>query len=79
MPIMVPLADVTGVERQVAVLAFQLGDGFSNSIIPYTASCMGSLSVANVPWENGRSGLLLGHLVCHRLVFVIVAQAIGYA
>ena len=29
MPIMIPLADLIGVNRQVAVLAFQFGDGFS--------------------------------------------------
>ena len=30
MPIMAPLADLVGVSRQVAVLAYQFGDGFSN-------------------------------------------------
>jgi len=30
MPIMIPLADIVGVTRQTATLAFQLGDGFSN-------------------------------------------------
>jgi uncharacterized ion transporter superfamily protein YfcC len=30
MPIMAPLADLVGVTRQTAVLAFQFGDGFSN-------------------------------------------------
>lgn len=81
MPIMVPLADVTGVERQVAVLAFQLGDGFSNSIIPYTASCMGSLSVANVPWEKWAKWFikLLGIWYAIGLIFIVIAQAIGYA
>jgi len=28
MPVMAPLADLIGVTRQTAVLAFQLGDGF---------------------------------------------------
>src|SRR5690606_24605602 len=34
MPIMAPLADVVGVSRQVAVLAFQFGDGFTNILVP---------------------------------------------
>ncbi len=34
MPIMAPLADLIGVSRQVAVLAFQFGDGLSNIIWP---------------------------------------------
>ena len=34
MPIMAPLADIVGVSRQTAVLAFQLGDAFTNFIVP---------------------------------------------
>ena len=34
MPIMIPLSDIVQVTRQTAVLCFQFGDGFSNSIIP---------------------------------------------
>ncbi|NRA81563.1 MAG: TIGR00366 family protein, partial [Pseudoalteromonas sp.] len=34
MPLMAPLGDLVGVPRQVAVLAYQFGDGFSNMIIP---------------------------------------------
>jgi uncharacterized ion transporter superfamily protein YfcC len=30
MPIMAPLSDLVGVSRQVAVLAYQMGDGFTN-------------------------------------------------
>ncbi|MBP3752981.1 MAG: YfcC family protein, partial [Pyramidobacter sp.] len=32
MPLMVPVADLTGITRQVAVQAFQFGDGFSNCL-----------------------------------------------
>ena len=34
MPIMAPLADLLGVNREVAVLAFQFGDGLSNIVWP---------------------------------------------
>ncbi len=34
MPIMAPLADLCGISRQVAVLAFQFGDGLSNILWP---------------------------------------------
>lgn len=30
MPIMIPIADVIGITRQTAVLAFQMGDGITN-------------------------------------------------
>ncbi|MBE1556549.1 YfcC family protein [Sporosarcina limicola] len=52
MPIMVPLADLLGIERQVAVLAFQYGDSISNSIIPTSAALMGYLAVAQIPYER---------------------------
>lgn len=52
MPIMAPLADLVGVSRQTAVLAFQFGDGFSNLIIPTSAVCMGVLSLAEIPWAT---------------------------
>ncbi|MCK4577928.1 MAG: YfcC family protein [Candidatus Marinimicrobia bacterium] len=52
MPIMAPLADLIGVTRQTAVLAFQFGDGFSNLIIPTSGVAMGVLSLAGVPWEK---------------------------
>lgn len=50
MPLMAPLADLVGVSRQVAVLAFQLGDGLTNIIIPTSASLIGCLGVAKVDW-----------------------------
>jgi uncharacterized ion transporter superfamily protein YfcC len=52
MPIMAPLADELGIERQVAVLAYQFGDGFTNVITPTNAAMMGMLAIARVPYER---------------------------
>lgn len=52
MPLMAPLSDLVGVTRQTAVLAFQMGDGFTNMIIPTSAVLMGVLSLADVPWTK---------------------------
>ncbi|HSP87876.1 MAG TPA: hypothetical protein VLN45_07065, partial [Ignavibacteriaceae bacterium] len=43
MPIMAPLADLAGVSRQTAILAFQFGE-YTNIIIPTSAVTMGALS-----------------------------------
>ena len=51
MPLMAPLADLVGISRQTAVLAFQLGDGLSNIIIPTSASLIGCLGVARIDWS----------------------------
>jgi uncharacterized ion transporter superfamily protein YfcC len=52
MPIMTPLADMIGLTRQTAVMAFHYGDGFSNSIIPTSAGLMGVLAMAKIPYEK---------------------------
>jgi len=52
MPIMAPLADIVGVERQVAVLAFQFGDGFSNILIPTQYVLIGILAMAGIPYDR---------------------------
>jgi hypothetical protein len=52
MPIMAPLADIVGVERQVAVLALQFGDGFSNILIPTQYVLIGILAMAGIPYDR---------------------------
>ncbi|MGL4475104.1 MAG: putative basic amino acid antiporter YfcC [Shewanella sp.] len=52
MPLMAPLADLVGVSRQVSVLAFQLGDGFTNILVPTSASLMATLGVCRVDWGD---------------------------
>ena len=52
MPLMAPLSDLLGLERQVAVLAFQFGDGISNMVIPTSGVCMGVLQIAGVPYDR---------------------------
>ena len=50
MPIMSPLSDIVGVSRQTAVLAFQLGDAFSNFIVPTSGCLLGALAAARLDW-----------------------------
>ncbi len=52
MPLMVPLADLTGITRQVAVQAFQFGDGVSNCIVPTAGTIMGSLGIAGIAYNR---------------------------
>ncbi len=50
MPIMAPLADVIQIPRQIAVLAYNMGDGFTNTIAPTSGILMASIAVAGVSW-----------------------------
>lgn len=78
MPIMVPLADIAGITRQTACLAFQYGDGFSNFIFFTNGSLIAMLMVADVPYTRWvkffwKLFLLTMVLAC---LFCVVAVAI---
>ena len=81
MPLMAPLADLVGVTRQTAVLAFQMGDGFTNMIIPTSAVLMGVLSLARIPWPTWARWVLPLQVVLFGigLVALSVAVAVGFS
>jgi uncharacterized ion transporter superfamily protein YfcC len=81
MPLMAPLADLSGVTRQTAVLAFQLGDGMTNLITPASAALMGCLAAARLDWVTWVRFIwrpLLGLMVLCS-ASVLLAHAIGYS
>jgi uncharacterized ion transporter superfamily protein YfcC len=80
MPLMAPLADLTGVTRQTAVLAYQFGDGFTNMIIPTNALLMGMLALGRVPYQKWFRFIvpLLVKIYIVAIIALIVAVWIGY-
>lgn len=52
MPIMSQFSDLIGVSRQATVMAYQLGDGFTNMITPTSGVLMGVLGVAKIPFDK---------------------------
>ena len=52
MPMMSQFSDLIGISRQATVVAFQLGDGFTNMITPTSGVLLGVLSVARIPYEK---------------------------
>jgi uncharacterized ion transporter superfamily protein YfcC len=52
MPIMAPFSDLIGVSRQAMVMAFQLGDGFTNMITPTSGVLIGVLGMAKIPYDK---------------------------
>ena len=49
MPIMAPLADLVGVTRQTAILAYQFGE-LTTPMIPTSGITVGVLALARIPW-----------------------------
>ncbi|MEW6338943.1 MAG: YfcC family protein [Acidobacteriota bacterium] len=52
MPLLAPLADLSGITRQTLVLAYQLGAGFTSMIIPTSGVTVGTLALARIPYER---------------------------
>ena len=80
MPIMVPLADMLGITRQTAVLAFQFGDGISNTFWFTNGTLLIYLGLAKVPLKSWYKFILPLHglFAILQVVFLFIALAIGY-
>ncbi|MDJ0905245.1 MAG: TIGR00366 family protein [Woeseiaceae bacterium] len=81
MPIMSPLATLTGVPQQTAVLAFQFGDGFMNMIVPTSALVMGALALGKVPYTAWFRfiGPLMLKILALAAVFLVLSIHFGEA
>lgn len=80
MPIMTPVADLLGVTRQTAVLAFNFGDGFCNYVLPTSTALMGIISAANIPYDRWMKFMWKLFLIwmVTGTVMLIIAQAIHF-
>jgi uncharacterized ion transporter superfamily protein YfcC len=79
-PILMPLADLVGVNRQIAVSAYCFGDGFSNLVYPTNAALLITLSLTVVPYHKWVKWLLKlwFWIFLATLVFLAIAVAINY-
>jgi uncharacterized ion transporter superfamily protein YfcC len=81
MPIMAPLADLIGVTRQTAVLAYQFGDGFSNIVFPTSGYFMATLAVAGISYKKWIKFIIPLYAVWMVMgtCFLLIAHAIGWS
>ena len=81
MPIMAPLADMLGITRQTSVLAFQLGDAFTNVMAPTGGEILAALAmcggVSFKKWAKYLFPLFLMWWVV-AFIFLAIAVQIGY-
>ena len=80
MPIMAPLADLVGISRQTAVLAFQFGDGFANMLFPTNVILMSILGIAGIPYDRWLRFVLPLYLkmLAAGSVALVISVMIGY-
>lgn len=79
-PLMAPVADLIGLSRQALVLAYQMGDGFSNLMLPTTSSLLGALAVSKIPYARWVKFMFPLFLIWTALgaVMMVLAVAVGY-
>ncbi|ABR46886.1 C4-dicarboxylate anaerobic carrier [Alkaliphilus metalliredigens QYMF] len=76
MPIMAPMADVVGITRQTAVLAFQFGDGFTNVISPTSGYFMAALAIGGIRWEKWAKWMFPLFLIWSAIGIVLISIAV---
>lgn len=80
MPLMVPMADLVGITRQVAVQAFQFGDGLGNLLTPLNGPMMGCLALVGVSYPKyikwAFKFLIIQYLVA--AVITMILQSVGW-
>lgn len=69
MPMMSQFSDLVGISRQATVVAFQLGDGFTNMITPTSGVLIGVLGIARIPYEKWFKWVI---------PFIIVLTVLGF-
>mgnify|MGYP003290408730 CR=1 FL=1 len=73
-PLMTPIADLVGITRQVAVQAFQFGDGLCNLLTPLNGPMMGIGFPKYIKWAFKYLMMNIGAAI----VITMVLQAVGW-
>ncbi len=79
-PIIMPICDMIGISRELAILAFCFGDGFTNVFFPTNGVMLIGLSIGNTSygaWFRRTAPFQL-LLLLLSMVFLLIAAAIGY-
>lgn len=74
-PLLAPVADALSIPRQAIILAYQYGDGLTNTIIPTAGATMAMISLAEIPY--GRWVAFAAKLVAIQLVVGMIAVTIA--
>lgn len=79
-PIIMPICDMIGISRELAIFAFCLGDGFTNVFYPTNAVTLVGLSIADISYGAWfkRTALFQLMLLVLSMGFLLLATAIGY-
>lgn len=79
LPVMIPVGDLIGVNRQITILAFQFGNGLTNLIFPTDGALLAFLAYTKIPfpkWLKFIAKFML--MIClAAIILITVAVVIG--
>lgn len=80
MPILMPMAEIIGLSKQITILAYQFGDGISNLAFPTVALLVACLSYARVPFDKWFKFILPFQGIAYAVsaVLLVIASFINY-
>lgn len=80
MPLIVPIMDMMNISRQMSVLAFQFGDGFSNILYPTNVVLLIGIGLANVSYVKWFKWVLKYQIVMLiiSIIFLWIGLNVGY-
>ncbi|ERS91645.1 MULTISPECIES: YfcC family protein [Halomonas] len=80
MPILVPVADLVGMSRQLMITAFQVGDGLTNLIVPTSGGTLAMLALGRVSYEKWLKAILPFMVLVYGLSWVglVIGHLVGY-
>lgn len=80
-PIIKPMAEMLSISPQLAVQAFQVGDGFMNILSPFNAVTLAGIALAKVPygkWAKWVIPLMIVYYIME-FTFLFILGSIGWA
>lgn len=80
MPILIPLADLIGMSRQLMVSAFQIGDGLTNLFIPTAGGILAMLALGRVSYAQWLPVIvpIMVPIYAFCWVLMVIAAHLGY-
>jgi uncharacterized ion transporter superfamily protein YfcC len=77
-PVLVPLADLLGMSRQVPVLAYQTGAGMMEALTPTNGALMAVLLAAKLPYGKWARFAVVGWVLCTLVGIAGILAVLGH-
>lgn len=76
LPVMIPVGDLIGVNRQITILAFQFGNGLTNIIFPTDGALLAFLAYTRIPFPKWLKFILKFMLMIFAAAAILLSIAV---